>query len=251
MRIVYLLISILLVSILFLSIFYFTNRNKQDGTESKLNESFCNEIEFKPLNDVCHIAFSKDIDSCKDVGKGYDTLCYEIVVDSMNVSESICENMKNEYSKSLCNKKLAIKLKDPELCEGNFNCYIELASSNNDESVCENIEFDLLKYQCLAKVSGSRDYCDNIEEEIERMNCIGVVPEEVSDCKIEGYVNFDCLIELANKEKNSTFCNLIDLEEVMWTCIIDIENNPKVCDNAPDFFKDICRIEYLKNYLKG
>jgi len=171
----------------------------------------------------------------------------------MDVSESICENMENSYAKFLCNKKLAIKLKNPELCEGNVKCYIELANLNHDESICENIGFNQEKYKCLAKVSENRAYCNNIEDEIERMNCIGAVPEEVSDCKIESYnyINFDCLAEIAYKEKNSTICDLISLEELKWACIINVENDLKVCDNAPDFFKDLCKIDYLKSYLNG
>jgi len=254
MKLIYIIISIMIVLSLVSFILYFIGRESETNSilNSKLDEKFCDGIEFEPLKNVCQIAFSKDIDSCKNVERGYDIKCYEIAVEAMDVSESICENMRSNYVKFLCNKKLAIKLKDPELCGGNINCYIELASINEDESICENIEFDQEKYKCLAKVIKNRDYCNNIEDEIERMNCIGAVPEEVSDCKIESYnyINFDCLSELAYKEKNSTICDLISLEELKWTCIINVENDLKACDNAPDFFKDLCKIDYLKNCLK-
>lgn len=247
MKVGYIIISSVLVLILSTLIFYFSNKQE---TEPELNESFCEKIRFIPLNDVCHISFSKDIDSCKDVEKGYDLLCYEIVVDALDVSEGVCENIENNYGKFLCYLKLAIELEDPEFCEGNFNCYTELAVLTKDYDICDYIGFDAEIYKCLAKASGDRDYCNEIDDEIERKSCEGVIPEEVSDCEIGDYYNYDCLFELAYNERNSTICDLISSEEWKWTCVVDVEDDPEVCDDAPTFFEDLCRIEYLRNHLR-
>ena len=248
MRIGY--IGIIIIIVLILSIFlsFFLNRQKPE-IKIELKESFCDDIDFDPLYNVCLIAFSKNIESCKNVEKGYDIVCYDIVVGSLDVSESICESIKSDYGKFLCNIKLANKLEDPELCNGNYKCYTNLASSTKDYSICNYIDFEQERYSCLAKTSGKTEYCNNIGDEFEKNVCKNLVPKDLVGCELESYYNFDCLSELAYKEKNSTICNLITLEEVKWKCIINVENNPEVCYNAPDFFKDICRIEYLKNQM--
>ena len=204
-----------------------------------------------PLNDVCHITFSKKIDSCDSVEKGYDILCYEVVLENIVVNENTCQNIENDYGKFLCYSKLAVKLRNPEFCKDNLNCYWNLAISTKDPDYCEYLINEAEKYKCLAKINEDVTFCENIEDEIERKSCVGLLPRGTNDCKIGDYYNYDCLYELAKKMRKSSICNLIDLEELKWTCIVDVVNNPDVCNGAGSFFEDLCRIEYLKNYFRN
>jgi hypothetical protein len=247
MKTIYIVILLVIILIASFSV-YFSHRQK---TSSKLDESFCDEIISDQLNDICHVAFSKDANSCENVGTGYNLLCYNVVVNALDVSESVCNSINNSYGKILCDSRLAIKLKNPEMCGFDFNCYTELAVLTKNYSICNYAGIDSEKYKCMAKSSGSLEYCNSIEDDIEKKNCEQLLPKKIEDCQIGDYYNYDCLLELAYQEKNSYACNLMSREELKWSCIVDAVNNPEVCSNATDIFADLCRIEYLKNNLNG
>jgi hypothetical protein len=245
MKISYIIILLVLILIFSISIFFFSKQK----ASSDLDENFCDGIIYESLNKICQIEFSKDINSCENVGSGYDLLCYNVAVDTLDVSETLCKNIENKYGKFLCSMKLAIKLKNPELCEGNSNCYVELATLTKNYSICNYIGVDSEKYKCLAKSSKNLEYCNNIEDESEKQLCEGLLPENPRDCEMGSGYNYECLLELAYQQKNSSICSLISREDLKWTCTVNVENNPDVCNNATDIFRDLCKIEYLRSNL--
>lgn len=245
MKTIYIVILLVLILIASVSIYFF----QRQKPSSRLDVSFCDGIVYESLNNICQIAFSKDVNSCENVGTGYDLLCYKVVVNTLDVSKSVCNNIENIYGKFLCNIRLAVKLKNPELCGGDFDCYAGLAALTKNYSICDYVGIDSEKYKCLAKSSKNLEYCNNIEDETEKKSCEGLLPKKIEDCEIGDYYNYDCLLELAKQQKSSYECNLMSSEVLKWTCAVDAENNPNVCSNATDVFADLCRIEYLKNNL--
>jgi hypothetical protein len=247
MKIIYIVIFLVLILIISVSIYFF-HRQKPP---SKLDVSFCDEIISGPLNEICHTAFSKDVNSCENVGTGYNLLCYDVVVNAMDVSEPACSSIDINYGKLLCDLRLAVKLKNTTMCGFDVNCYTELAALTKNYSVCSYIGIDSEKYKCMAKASKNPDYCNNIADDTEKKSCEELLPKVINDCEVGGYYNYDCLLELAKQQKNSSACNMMSREELKWACIIDVENNPNACNKASDVFADLCRIEYLKNNLIG
>jgi len=245
------LIAIVTVIAILLSIYLVSLYKPATRTTIKVN--FCDGIYFQPLKKTCLMVFSKNLDGCNDVENGYDQLCYDILIEHIDVSQTTCDNINNNYGKFLCYKKLAVQTKDINFCKSNPECYKEVAIKSKDTKICDLLANPFEVQKCFALVFNDKSYCENIDEETEKRICITLVPQNADDCNAFNYYDAACLTKLASENKNSEICNLLtgNSEIYKWTCWVTVTDNPKACDDAGDFFSDICKITYLQNHLKN
>lgn len=101
-----------------------------------------------------------------------------------------CNNNADEFEKQFCIGNVAIKVKDPTICEkiqGESQidwCYSSLIGIAKDESYCDNIKGLDTKNFCLASLTGKATYCDNIESPLNKDICYSNVAASKQDKSI-------------------------------------------------------------------
>jgi len=220
--------------------------------EKPIDKTICDRLAASQSKDICHILLSGDPTLCSKVSEGYSTVCYEIVLNPSTVSENLCNSLSDDYGKNLCFRNLAIKLKNPEFCMDNDDCYLDLAQITRSSVSCEKFPSDSsIMLECLALAQGDRKNCDAIQDDVERKSCMGLLPVSLDDCLFFGYYNYDCIKKLAYQKKDISICEKIDKEKLKFDCILNVRNDLMVCDTANDVAKDFCLLYYLRNAMRG
>jgi len=217
-----------------------------------IDKTFCDRLAVSQNKDICHILLSGDPALCDNVSEGYNTVCYEIVLNPSTASESLCNSLSDNYGKNLCFKNLAIKLKNPAFCMNDDDCYLDLAQETRSSVSCEKLPNDspaMLK--CLALAQGDRRNCDLIQDDVERKSCMGHLPIGLDDCLLFGYYNYDCIKKLAYQKKDVSICEEINEGRLKFDCILNVQNDLTTCDTATDVAKDFCLLYYLRNSMGG
>src|SRR4030042_1694526 len=167
MRILF--IAIILACILFAGAVFIVSKTQ---TAKSIDESVCDEIYNINLENICHLLISGDINSCNDVG-GYDTFCFDSVLEVSDISEGFCNIINNSYGKLKCYNNLAIKTENPDFCMDNEDCYIMLASVSSNEKICDFFTDGVVeRNMCMAGANGNEEYCQNIENDFQRRLCL-------------------------------------------------------------------------------
>jgi hypothetical protein len=242
-----LIITSLVVGIYFMQI---SGWNEPERIMPSRRSSFCSEMESDLIKSICLKVASGRVNACDDEVE-YDKFCYDTLIETVDVSEDSCKSIKNKYGKFLCYKKLAVETENSDFCMNSPECYKELAVKYEDTKFCDKL-IENEKLKCYAIVIDDRSYCEKIDEEFERRVCMALIPERIEDCTDSNYYDADCITKLANKTKNSTICNFLTGEDEMsrWKCLVVATDDLGVCDDAGDFFVDVCKIYYLRNHFR-
>jgi hypothetical protein len=229
--------------------FLFTS-TPQKRTKQLVNESFCNRINTELLRDLCRVMLLKDINSCNKTD-GFDTLCYDILSQVINLSEDVCNGVKNNYGRLMCYTNLAIKTKNPKLCMNFDDCYMQLASITSRKDLCDFFPKESTDARiCLVIASKDRNYCKKIENEFERKRCLAHLPQNLEDCLILGNYDEVCLFKLSLVKKDLTICEKIERIFPKIECKLNVKNDFNMCESFDGIPRDICIIYYLRNELK-
>jgi hypothetical protein len=118
----------------------------------------CDEIDEAQLHDTCHAGFAlnkTNLTLCKNVDSD-DTRdqCFIDIAYAMNQTE-VCFNIINRETRDICIARRAISLKNSNDCYyindlmTKSLCYLRIAEKTKKLSVCENIQMDSIKKDCL------------------------------------------------------------------------------------------------------
>lgn len=226
-----------------------------------INESYCDKIETLDMKHTCMAMLKRDFNICK--GKPYflDYCTHKVFQVTENFSESFCESFSRYYPRIECYLWLAKKKKDVSFCEKTDvrkpECYWELAKILENPELCNNIEADCEKNQCLAEVTGDSSYCEHVPDSGEKEACFAKISKQENACKINlpeyGEILYypECMYKMAKLKNDISICWKIEGEK-KWECLADLGATEEACDQAEtQLWKDFCLVEILKNKLNN
>ena len=79
---------------------------------------------------------------------------------------------------------------------------------------------------------------------------MGLIPNNLTDCLMNGYYNYECIFELAFRQRNSSICSLMERDEWRIECAMRVEQNVRICEDETGFLKDLCKLEYIRLKVK-
>ena len=252
-------ISIFLVLVL-ISIFLFSNSNDEMDVKIEL----CENITSGRLKVICYAMFLRDHTYCNLAGD-FSTHCYDSIFPLLNLNESLCRSLNDDYARLSCFTNLAVKTNDVEMCEMLEEpavitaCYTMLFNyldQFTDSSLCNKIPHESTRFACLAKVENNMTRCFDIVQEVEeRGACLGMLTKNVSYCTVEApdvlarITIYSCIKTIAIDLKDMDLCNEIDYEVAKWKCKASLAKDIGICNEATNPWKDFCKLEYIKNNL--
>jgi len=246
-KIKYLLIVLLMfvISLLVLTKYSFNPSN---------NIEVCDKMSSNELKVMCYSMFLKQYKYCSLVGTS-SSICVDFVSSSLDLNESLCMGLE-DYQKSSCIFSLAIKNKDPNICNllgGNdtiSSCYFSLSPYLDElplnEEFCNKISEESLRFVCLTKLTRDASLCENIKQEpFEKANCLAVASKNIGYC--QNATNSDyCLLLVALDNNDSALCEKISTEVSKVDCLLQIKKDISYCDNFEGTWKDYCILNFFK-----
>lgn len=248
------------VILLAIGIFFVQKERPVVTNKEPVDVKICNGIGTDDLKVICLAFFTNDPSRCKDAGS-FDTYCYESTFGLMkNFSESLCESFSDYTPRTACYLKLAMIEKDFSLCEkssGRYQqCSWEVAKLTKNSSLCDNLETQFEKLECLAEVTGDDSYCKQITSDLERGTCFIKLGKNADlkrcgeDVPIENpsftYTQL-CISNVALANKDISMCNLLENKEGKWRCLASLSKSIDICNNGESqFWEDFCKVEYIK-----
>lgn len=234
-------------------------------TEPMPNIGMCENITSGRLKAVCYAMFFKNYTYCK-LAADFTPYCYDNVFSLLDVDERTCNNLEDTSAKLSCYTNLAINQKNASVCEflqdtSLINiCYGRLSDHLDvfdDINLCKKIPHESTKFTCMAMVSKNINFCFNITQEVfERGFCVAMFTRNVSDCFMPtnggalARITFSsCIRQVAISTRNVSMCEMIGRAEDRWRCKMSMINDIHVCDEIDDPWKDICKLEYIKNNI--
>lgn len=106
---------------------------------------------------------------------------------SSNLGSSIsdCSTKTSDIARTSCYTEVAVSKGDPSVCEnledyvlGMNNCYNEVAQSKVDESICMMIDGEQPQVICLSRIGKQKNdpsVCDNLESDLWKNQCVAAV----------------------------------------------------------------------------
>lgn len=144
------------------------------------------------------------------------------------VDESVCELIRQAFSRNGCLRDIALAKKDAVICESIGDsemvdgCLMTLALQTANHSVCQQITSENTKYKCLAQTQGNHHWCEQIKDVKSRDFCIYSLMKKLGDVGVcESIISVDvrdkCYLDyvMANR-MNSALCNMI-LNETLYS----------------------------------
>jgi hypothetical protein len=256
--------AILAIVIVSIAVFYIFKNKFIEPIKEPANVKICDDIKTYDLRFICLAIFTSDPSKCKDTGD-FDTYCYDTVFSVINVSESLCKSFSEYYPRTTCYFNLAKLEKDPSLClesRGRYQkCSWELAKITKNSALCENIETETEKYECLAEVTRDDSFCKKISIDIERTVCFLTLGKNADikkcgeDVPIENpsfsYTQI-CISNVARATKDISLCNEIEDKQTRWSCLSQLSKSIDICEKGENqFWIDFCKIEFIKNSFTG
>ncbi len=96
-----------------------------------------------------------------------------------------CSNEMTDILRTSCYSELAVSKGDPSICKnledyvlGMNNCYSEVAQDKNDETICMMIDGEHPQTICLIRIGKQKNdpsVCDNLETETWKKQCVAAV----------------------------------------------------------------------------
>lgn len=240
----YLLISILItLALILLPKLFF---------KPSLTIDMCDKISSADLRITCYAMFLKEYKYCLLAGTFY-TFCVDFVHASSLINQSFCNSLSG-YNKISCMSNLAIKTKDPSICDSLnnseiYSCYYFISSYLDylkpDEDFCKKINEESLRSTCLAKLNKNTNYCENIvQEPFEKWNCLGMVSGSIEYCEKSDNFNY-CLLLVALETKDTKLCEKIEAKGIKINCLLRLKKDLSSCNEFEETWKDYCILNYL------
>ena len=214
-----------------------------------LKINICDNFTHSETKLICYAFYLKNESFCNLVT--LKNLCYDFAL-TKKASETYCKSLKDKYLQAICVKNLAIKRKDPSLCEKNLDskfyefCFSKLPVSLYKlykKEYCESITHESGKYTCLAVVERNESYCKNIVFELfEKPTCEAIARKNSTLCNSD-----NCYYQFAIFTKDLSYCEKIEESFSKAECIGTISKNLKECEKFESLFlKEICKLYVLK-----
>lgn len=252
----------LILGFIIISIFLLLIKTKDIQTNVRID--LCENITSGKLKVVCYAIFLKNHTFCNLAGD-FSQYCYDSVFPLIDLDETICEGLDDNYGRMSCFTSLAVEnrnvticelLKEPaviDVCYTNLFDYLDYFKS---PEICRKIPHESTRFACLAKVTNNMTSCYDIVQEVEERGvCLGMLTKNISYCTIEApdvlsrITIYSCIKDIAIELKNITLCDSMDYEEAKWSCKAFLAKNIEVCNETQGPWKDFCKIEYIKNNL--
>jgi len=219
-------------------------------TTLNLQLKICDNFTHPTTKIICYAFYLENESFCR-LASNFESICYDFVL-TKKANEMYCKTLKDKYLQAICIKNLAMKRKDPSLCEKNLDqkfyefCFSGLPLSFYKfykKEYCENITHESGKYTCLAIVERNESYCENIVFELfEKPICEAVAKRNSTLCNSDS-----CYYQFAIFTKNLSYCEKIEESFSKAECIGTISKNLKECEKFESLFlKEICELYVLK-----
>jgi len=250
----------ILISVTICLLFFYVKRSQKEVEH--IDVKICDEMEIPEMKLTCLAVFKHNPSICVKTGN-FDKYCYDSVFTTMeNISESVCEKFSEYYPRTTCYLRLAKVKKDPSFCEktsGKYQmCCWELAKLLKNSTLCKEIEVECERNQCLAEVTGNISFCEKVPDLSEKKMCfaklskkltINVCKEYIPEHPSVLYVP-DCIKYVAITTQNISLCDLIDNNEIKWSCLASLSKSMEICKKAEiPFWRDFCEIEFIKENI--
>ena len=265
----YVIIFVVFIIVVFsLILFYSFQKKEIKKIEKKIDISYiniCENISTSEMKLTCLAIFTSNPLICEKLGK-FNSYCYETVFSVMkNVSENLCENLMENSSKNLCFHELAILKKDSAICNktaGRYQwCCGDLAKITNNPKLCEEIDIDFERYECLADVTKNVSICEQIDfnkykvackiklgKITDAKKCNDVVSKSIPTYKEEVQ---ECVLKVALTIKDVSLCDLIDAKETRVRCLAQLSEDIQICEKIEGiFWEDLCKVEFIKSAIE-
>jgi len=202
---------------------------------------------------------------------------------SESIALSICEKIKDNTKRDVCN---SIVNGNIETCEAlpvwqKLDCYVSLGRRINNNSICDRLSTDGLRYECLARLA--QDYeackkatlinycyydvaiikrdsigCKNITDGSIRNKCYALLERNPGYCQkiSEAVAKDDCYIQVAMLANDFSICQNVENDRWKDMCVamvkgdienLDCKNDGGYCEHLAAFSKDASVCEKLEN----
>lgn len=170
---------------------------------------------------------------------------------STPAKEIPCEDIRNEFERSVCFMNRAIKEGDESFCEENITFEDHrtmcLAVIRADESLCEKISLESIKDGCFWNVAGEKfsgDICEKIMDEADREDCFYHMATDIRNetvCKkmSQGHRKDRCFRIIAELKKSEAICDNIDSEDTKYWCLAIVKVDGSLCEKMSRY-SELC-----------
>ena len=242
-------LKISIVFTIFLLLFFFVSRNRIENFPSI---KFCDNFSYYETKMICYAFFTGNTTYCKFT-PNFKLECYSFAtLDNLGN----CGSYKDKFVKAECTKNLAIKEKDPSICDRledkslQETCFSSLPYLYYDfysSEECERILHESARYTCMAIVNKNSSFCNFIVLEPWGKNaCKALAEKNPGSCN-----SSSCYESFAILYKDPSFCSHIDSPWDRARCVALSSKNFKYCKEFNGISKDLCRLYVLKAKALG
>lgn len=218
----------------------------------EISIEMCDNFEYPETRIICYSFFLKKPDYCKLVDN-FRVECYYFSLIG-NLSEEACNEVKEPIRKAKCISALAMKNKDPRLCEKNIaeQTLLEYCLANippsyynlYSEAYCNNLTHESARYTCLAIVKKNESFCKRIiTEPWEQNSCLAILSKNTNYC-----LSDLCYKQMAFVEKNANLCKFIGARWDKAECIGRVSKDVNRCGELNGkIARDLCKLYALES----
>lgn len=201
----------------------------------------CERLSDPALRDQCLrslVQTTKNTSYCEGLpGVLERDMCYSTFANN-NDDPTACAGISTDYLRMSCNNniytKLAISRSNPSLCnqlvynESELRpalvdrCILEVATQNNDTSLCAGISNSALMQQCI---TGRIDFsvCEDITDSNQRSSCIFSLAVQSNDPDLcnrvpTPYLRDNCFYQISTTKRDRSICDRIAGENLRSIC---------------------------------
>jgi len=242
-------ISIILIIIIIASISL--NFNKVSNTlEPTTKIEMCDNFNHYETKIICYSFFTGNSTYC-DLTGNLKSICWRFST-MKNANIKLCNQINNPFQRTICFSNVALKEKDPSICEKNIesktfleSCFLYIPYKYYKlytEENCDDIGHESAKYTCLAIVKNNASYCKKIASEPQEKDlCDAIMSKNSNYCQTDA-----CYSQRAVMENNLDLCDSILSKMERARCIGTISKDTRTCEELDDkFAKDLCKLYVL------
>ena len=242
-------VSIILIIIL--TVLITLNFNKNQNNLEPINKiEMCDNFHNYETKIICYSFFTGNSSYC-DLTGNLKSICWRFST-MKNANIELCNQINDPFQRTICFSNIALKEKDPSICEKNIesptfleSCFLYIPYKYYKlyaEKNCDDIGHESAKYTCLAVVKNDPTYCEKITSEpFEKDLCGAIMSEDSNYCQTDA-----CYSQRAIMENNLDLCDSILSKMERARCIGTISKDTGTCEELEDkFANDLCKLYAL------
>ncbi|MCD6402869.1 MAG: hypothetical protein J7K98_00895 [Candidatus Aenigmarchaeota archaeon] len=233
-----------------LGVYFLTSMNPR--TLQTIDIKLCDSFEYPDLKITCLAFFSANESYC-DLVENFISKCRFFSTVKMSIPD-ICKKIDDPYVRAFCFSNVAIKTKDPKVCEEYIKDpdLIEMCLSNVPysyfvyftDSECRILKHQSAKYTCLGLINKNSSLCELMTNEPFQIGkCKALIERNINMCKDSPF----CFKDLALLEKNPELCEKVNSPWAKAECVGTLYKDFERCNElGGSISRDLCKLYALQ-----